>query len=367
VTKGLAMLTVLLSDLAIVNGFFVWPKLLPAALLLAAAALVLSPLWDEVRSRLWGGALIAALCGLAMMGHGSSVFGIIPIVILAAFRGLPSWRWIGIAVLAFIVVMGPWSAYQHWGDPPGTRLEKWYLGGDVEPDNKSVSEAILDGYGEAGVGGTLHHKGQNFVAIFGGGPMWTNLELSKAGFELDSFEAIVRPLRTIFFFNLLPSLGLLLLGPVAMAIGWRRRGRDPTEFGAALTLFGAFGLCTLLWALIMFGGSAAQTVIHQGSYLVPILGMGACAIGLRAVWPRFACWLLALNLIVMLVIYVPDFEPVVESSFSPGNAALALVGLIGFAVVAFEVRPGRRLWRRGAGREPATARSPTPSPASTRA
>ena len=206
VTKGLTMLTVLVSSLTIVNGFFVWPKLLPAALLLAAAALVLSPLWDEVRSRLWGGALVAALCGLAMMGHGSSVFAILALALIAAFRGLPSWRWIGVAVLACIVVIGPWSAYQRWGDPPGNRLEKWYLGGDVEPDNKSVSEAIIDGYREAGVGGVLHHKGQNFVAIFGGRAMALNLEQSKAALEAGNFELVVRPLRTIFFFNLIPSL-----------------------------------------------------------------------------------------------------------------------------------------------------------------
>jgi len=271
-------------------------------------------------------------------------------------------------VLAFIVVIGPWSAYQHWGDPPGNRLEKWYLGGDVEPDNKSTSEAIIDGYREAGVGGVLHHKGQNFAAIFGGGPMWTNLELSKGGVELGNFEAIVRPLRTIFFFNLLPSLGLLLLGPVAMAIGWRRRRRRPEDWNAALMLLGTFALGVLLWALIMFGGSAAQTVIHQGTYLLPVLALAGCAIGLRAVWPRFACWWLVLNLIVMLVIYVPDFETVATSAFQPGNAILAALGLAAFAAFAFEFRPGRRRRGRGPGRVgDSTARSPTPSPASTRA
>jgi hypothetical protein len=364
VTKALAMLTVLVSDLAIVNGFFVWPKMLPAALLLAAAALVLSPLWDEVRSRLWGAALVAALCGLAMMGHGSSVFGILALAVLAGFRGLPSWRWIGVAALAFIVVMGPWSAYQRWGDPPGNRLVKWYLGGDIEPDEKSVGEAISDGYGE-GLGPVLHHKGQNFVAIFGGKAMTTNLRMTKEAIEAGNFENAVRPLRSIFFFNLVPSLGLLLLGPVAMAIGWRRRRDRPDEWGAASVLLATFAIGTVLWALIMFGGAAAQTVIHQGSYLLPALGIAGCAIGLRAVWPRFACWWLALNLILMLVVYVPDFEPVPTSAFSPGNAILAALALAAFTALAF--RPGRLLRGRDPGQEPASARSPTPSPASSRA
>jgi hypothetical protein len=370
VTKALAMVTVLVSDLTLVNGFYVWPKLLPAAMLLAAAALVITPLWGEVRGRLWGGALVAGLCGLAMMGHGSSVYGIIALALIAAFRGLPSWRWLGVAVLTLVVVMGPWSAYQKWGDPPGNRLTKWYLGGDTEPDDKSVGEAIVDGYREAGLGGTLHKKGQNFVAIFGGKPMWTNFELSEAGIEAGDFEAIVRPFRDTFFFDLIPSLGLLLLGPVAMAIGWRRRGRDPTEFHAAAIVLATFALGAVLWALIQFGGFSAQTVIHQGSYLVPLLGLAGCAIGLRAVWPRFAIGWLALNLIVMLAIYVPDFEPVEGAAFTPANGVLALFGLAGFAAVAFELRPGRLLpglsgrRHRGREQEPASARSPRPSPAS---
>jgi hypothetical protein len=360
ITRALTMATLLVADLTLVNGFYVWPKLLPAAMLLAAAALLISPLWDEVRSRLWGGALVAALCGLAMMGHGSSVFGIIPIALIAAFRGLPSWRWLGIAVLTLVVVMGPWSAYGKWGDPPGNRLTKWYLGGDTEPDEKSVSEAIRDGYGEAKLSTILHKKGQNFVAIFGGKSMTQNLKSSGEAIGRGDFENAVRPLRSIFFFNLVPSLGLLLLGPVAMAIGWRRRGRRPLEWRAAATILGAFALGVLLWALIQWGGWTATTVIHQGSYLLPVLGLVGCTIGLRAVWPRFAIGWLALNFVLMLVLYAPDFEPVEGSSFSLANAVLALLALAGFAAVAFGVSSGR-----GRDREPESARSPMPSPAST--
>jgi hypothetical protein len=349
VTKALTMLTMLISPLAVVNGFYIWPKLLPAAMLLAAAALVLTPLWDEVRGKLWGGALVAALCGLAMMGHGSSVFGIVALAGVAAFRGLPSWRWIGVTVLAFIVVIGPWSAYQRWGDPPGNRLEKWYLAGDVGPDEKSLGEAFTDDYGEAGLSGTLHNKGQNFVAIFGGGPMATNLRGTVEAIERGDFKSAVWLIRTNFFFYLLPSLGLLLLGPVAMAIGWRRRRDRPEEWKAAAILLTTFALGALLWALIMYGGSWATTVIHQGSYLLPALGVAGCTIGLRAVWPRFACWWLALNLLLMLVLYVPDFEPVPASTFSPGNALLALLGLAAFAAIAFGAGSGRR-------RQTATAR-----------
>src|SRR4029077_14748732 len=118
-TRALAMIAVLLSDLAIVNGFYVWPKLLPAAMLLAVAALVLTPLWRRARHSLAAAGLIALLCGLAMLGHGSSVCGTVPLAVPAAGRALPSWRWLGVAAGVGIVLLGSWSAYQKYGDPPG--------------------------------------------------------------------------------------------------------------------------------------------------------------------------------------------------------------------------------------------------------
>lgn len=359
VTKALVMAVVLVSPLAIVNGFYVWPKMLPAAMLMGAAALVISPLWDEVRSRLWGGALVAVLCGLGMMGHGSSAFPIIGLALVAAFRGLPSWRWLAVAVLTLVVVMGPWSAYGKWGDPPGNRLTKWYLGGDTEPDKKSVSEAIIDGYGEAKLSTIVHKKGQNFAAIAGGWIFTGAIREIREGNERGEFAGEVRPLRSTFFFNLLPMIGLLLLGPVAMAIGWRRRAsRNQDEWRAATMVLLTFLVSTIVWALLQWGGWTATTVIHQGSYAIPALGLAGCALALRAAWPRFAIGWLALDFVFMLVVYTPDFEPVEGSVFSPTNGVLAALALLGFGAVAFGVRTRRRPG-------PASARSPMPSPAST--
>ena len=149
------------------------------------------------------------------------------------------------------------------------------------------------------------------------------------------FEEAVRPVRSIFFFNLVPSLGLLLLGPVAMAIGWRHRGRDPAEWRLAAMCLAVFGLGAVLWALIQYGGAVAQTSIHQGSYLLPIIGICGCAVGLRAAYPGFACWWLALNALLMLAIYGPAFEPPPGSSWSALSLLLAAVGLSGFVALAF--------------------------------
>ncbi|HEY3493001.1 MAG TPA: hypothetical protein VGK43_08605, partial [Solirubrobacterales bacterium] len=262
VTRGLVLVTVLVSDVAIFNGFFVWPKLLPAAMLLAAAALTITPLWGELRRSIWGAALIGTLLAVAMMGHGSSVFGIIPLAVLVAFRGLPSWRWIGVAALVGIVVMAPWSAYQKYGEPPGNRLLKWSLAGVPEIDDRGTVETITDSYREVGLGGAIHNKGQNYVTMLGGGPAWGALERAADGVESGDLEATVREVRLILFFNLFPALGLLLVAPFVMLIA-RRRGRSrPEEWSFALTCWSVVGIGALAWGLLAFGDLSSRTVLH---------------------------------------------------------------------------------------------------------
>jgi hypothetical protein len=334
VTRAMAMLTVLLSDLAIVNGFFVWPKMLPAAMLLAAAALVLTPLWPGVRKSLWGAALFAALLGLAMLGHGSSLFGAIPLIAIAALRALPSWRWVGVGLGVGAVLLGSWSAYQKYGDPPGNRLTKWYLGGAIEIDKRGVVEAIADGYGEAGLGGSIDNKVDNFETMSGGEPAAVGVENIVRQVGDDDLTDAVAEARNIFFLYLLPSLGLLLVGPVAMVVGWRRRNLNPDEWRLASICLAAFAIGAISWGLILFGGSLASTVIHQGSYLIPVLGLCGAAVGLRAVFPRFALWLLAANALLMLAIYAPSLEPPAGSGYSPFAAAVAVLALAGFGAAA---------------------------------
>jgi hypothetical protein len=336
VTRGLAMLTMLLSDLAIVNGFFVWPKLLPAAMLLAAAALVLTPLWDELRRGPRAGVLVGALLGLAMLGHGSSVFAVAALALVAAFRGLPSGRWLATALLAGVVLMVPWFAYQRLADPPGNRLTKWMLGGATEVDDRSTSEAIVDGYREAGFGGAVHNKAENFVTMAGGGPALGFAERAASAAGHGELDVALRETRAILFFYLLPSLGLLLLALPAMALARNRVRGSPGGWRFALVCLAVVAVACVFWGLLIFGSEQVRTVIHAGSYLVPILALTGAAVGLRAVLPRFGAAYLCASAALMLALYVPSLEPPLPgTAFSPTAALLAAAALGGFVAVGF--------------------------------
>jgi hypothetical protein len=356
VTRGLALVVVLVSDLAIVNGFFVWPKLLPAAMLLAVAALVLTPLWQSLRHSLWGAALVAALCALAMLGHGSSVFGVIPLLVIAAFRGLPNWRWLGVAALVGIVLMGSWSQYQKYGDPPGNRLTKWSLAGFTGIDERSTTEAVLDAYGEAGLDGAIHNKAENFATMSGGRMAIDGI---RAALDSGKLSDLVRTVRVNNFFYLLPSLGLLLLTPFVMAAAWRRGRRNPAEWSLALSCFLALVLGAVTWGLLLFGNLEDRTILHVSSYLLPLLGLVGGVVGLRATFPRFALYYVGASAVLSLALYAPALDPLPGSSYSVAAILLSALALAAFVFVAF--RPGDDLRLAGDDADVGGDRAPRPN------
>lgn len=333
--RSLAIFAAMVSDIAILHGFFIWPKLIAAAFLLAALAMVLSADWARLRGNLYAGALFALLCGLAMLAHGSSAFFAIPLLVLGALRGMPSWRWLGVAALVGVALLGPWSAYQRFVDPPGNRLIKWQLGGSLQIDNRGSLETIIDGYKQAGFGGTLRNKWANVRQIIGLEETESALREASNNISEGHLGRAVMALRLPRFFDLLPFLGILLIAPVAMLVA-RARGRPGgPEWRFALITFALCALACLVWVLLMFGAPESTTMIHVGSLAVPLLAVCACVVGALAVCRRLAVGLVAANALVVLLMYVPSLTPPPGTSYSAMAAVLAAASLIGFGFVAF--------------------------------
>ena len=336
--RGLAIVAAMVSDIGILHGFFVWPKLIAAAFVFAALAMVLSDEWPRLRANPYGAALFASLCALAMLAHGASAFALIPLLILAAMRGLPSWRWLGIAALVGFVLLAPWSAYQRFADPPGDRLLKWQLGGSLEIDDRGALETIGDGYREAGFDGTLANKWGNVTRIVG--QKDTEEAVGDAtAYVGDGDPGAAAALRAPRFFSLLPMLGFLLVGLAAMLVA-RARGRPGgPEWRFALYALAFCGLACAIWALLMFGEPDSSTLLHVGSLAVPLLAIGACVAGAYAVQPRLAIALVGFNALFVLALYVPALTPPPGTSYSAVAALLAAAALAGFGAVALRPTP----------------------------
>jgi hypothetical protein len=269
-----------------------------------------------------------------MLGHGSSIFGIIPLAAVAAWRGFPSGRWVATGVLTGVVLLLPWSMYQKYGDPPGNRLTKWMLAGDIGPDSRPALSTIIDAYRTAGAGGAVHFKAENFVTLTGGGPMANLGKDAVDSAESGDVEAALLDIRSIVFFYLLPSFGLLLVAPALMLAARIRRTMNGPEWKFALMCYLVLTIGAITWCLLLFGNSISRTVVHQGSYVLPILGFCGAAAGLRATFPRFATWFLAFSGLLSLAIYAPSFDPPPNSSYFPLAITFATLGLLAFGLVA---------------------------------
>jgi hypothetical protein len=355
-TRALAVVAALVSDVVIVNGFYVWPKLLGAGFVLAAMALVVAPRESTIRSQPLTIVLLGALAGLAYLAHGTSVFGLIPVAAIALWRGLPSWRWVAAAAAALMIFVLPWTAFQHYVDPPGTRLMKWSLAGAAGIDDRGVVETILDEYGTAGVATTIDNKWQNFLTMAGGNPavgaplegqvpfgdVVTEIGDTVTAVGEGKFGVAASKVREIRHWHLLWTLGILILALPLIAIGrLRGRWRDDLDWRFARFSLLVVGIGVVAWGLLMFGSVAGRAVVTQGTLALPLVAMVGVVAGLRATYPRLADWFVAANVVTVLILYLPYLPPLPGDSYSGGAALATVASLAGFLALAFSSRAGR--------------------------
>ncbi|HEX6667056.1 MAG TPA: hypothetical protein VF081_10735 [Solirubrobacterales bacterium] len=348
-TRVLVMIAALVSDVAIVNSFYVWPKLLGAAFILAALALVVDPRGSTLKRAPWTIVLFGALAGLAFLSHGTSSFGLIPLAAIAIWRGLPGWRWLAVGAASLLLLVLPWVAYQSSVDPPGNRLVKWSLAGVVEIDDRGTFEAIADEYGAAGLSGTLDNKLSNFETMLGGNPADSDPPPGQFPFgdvvhesgDLVSaladgeFETAISKAREIKHWHLLWMFGLLLLALPAILVGRLRAGwQESDEWRFARFCLLVYGIGVVCFGLLMFGNVAGRAIATSSSLALPLVGIAGLVAGLRATFPRWADWLVGANVLSVLVVYTPYLGLPVGRSYSTFAALVFLGSLAAFLALS---------------------------------
>lgn len=338
---------IIVSGFAVVHTTYVWPKLLPAALLLfPLSALVFERSEEWKRSVEWG-AFAGLAAALAMLGHGGSIFALVGMGLSAlVLRRLPSFRVAGVVVAVAVLVHLPWTAYQAAADPPGNRLIKIHLAGVTPIDERGVLEAVRDEYTALGFSAAVHHKLENFAAMgsdFGGTLGYLGASLRPGDGEMR--RASISKLRERMFHQVFPALGVLNLGFLSLAVLALRKTATSQRARIATRGVLVAGVTLIVWCLAMFGPGTTQ--INHGTYLPLLLLFIAATIGLFAGARRFAAAIASthLGLSAYLYLFAKSERALLPASqwSSTGYAApdatmMAAAAALAVAVVAL-------LWR----------------------
>ncbi len=147
-----------------VNTVYVWPKFLAASFSLCAFSVLIDKGFKPSTALVLAGLFSA----LSLLSHGAAIFGLIALVpFVFMSKDLLNVRLILIASSLALLMFLPWIFYQKFFDPPGNRLTKWHLAGQISESNESLMALIGKNYSNLGIDGSINAKMKN-VAVFSG-------------------------------------------------------------------------------------------------------------------------------------------------------------------------------------------------------
>jgi hypothetical protein len=311
-----------LTSTIVVNSVFTWPKLLAAALVLAALALLMSRGEANLRARsLFVGAVVASTLGL--LAHGGTAFALPTLVVFALwqfrrerFRALVGDALWGAA--AFVALYTPWLLFQRFVDPPGDRLLKWHLAGAIPVTDDSFFTVVRRAYSSLSFGEILANKWANLKEVF-------DFDLLRGLYPAGAASRSTRNGAEFLHTSNALSLAVPLLIAMALYVFiLRARGRRAGATDRRLVIACLATVPSLVaWALIMFG--PATTLVHQGSHvwLLILLTVPVAWLALHSEW---AAWILvALQGSLALCFLAPPWVP---SSLRPWGLATLLAGVV---------------------------------------
>jgi hypothetical protein len=329
----------------IFNSFFSRPTQLPVGFLFIIAAYLFTERYKAVRSDWRIGALIGAATAFAMLCHGGSIFALLGIgITLLLLRRVPNYRFILAAVGCAAILYFPWMMYQKYYDPPGDRLLKWHLAGEIHlrPD-VTFGQLVTANYRKLGLSGIKEYKSTNVRALFDQEQPWHYPAILLKGLVTgnhDQVAAAVAEVRYAGFLHWFWSIDLFSLVPLGILLLLPFVRPKKLEFKQGLYLWFCTVITLIVWCLLMFGPSG--TWAFQGCYFTEY----AAVLGsILLVWSysRVVAAVIAVaHMVWSLVIYVwlaPPSPIGAATVAGPKNVPLIFATiLIGMALVV-------ALWR----------------------
>ena len=314
------------TGFVLMNAFFVWPKLLSAGYLCAAAGVLFG---SRQRS---SGLIAGALAGLGLLAHGGAFFAVSALLLVALFSTARAR--LPLMLAAVVVTVAPWMAFTQFVDPPGNRLAKWHLAGVTRPDPRGVVEAIIDSYKSRNLQQIVEDKLENARAQVG--PNWF---LRHAGRLGDKSWWDIQ--FGILGFAAFPAWMGIIMAPLYRG---SRKMLTP-----ALRLHALWLTALTLSCLLMFGPAldAEPTVAHarpflpQQSYFIPLVALASTTLaGLSLPGLLRFLFIGALLLVgTMSYFYPPVGVTANLFTTAPSAPALALSLLALTALAWFFTRP----------------------------
>lgn len=291
---------------------FVWPKLGSASLMIGAFLLFAEPSAQQPdRSFVLGGAC-AALAYLAHGGVAFSLLGLLPFVFFWRHRvHVRQWAF---SALAFAVLVGPWMAYQHWYEPPGNRLLKWHLTGNMGLDSTSLWESARAAYEKIGSHGALASRWSNLRMQFAGN--WADWLRFKPGLGLVQ----LRYGETMFLTRAWCGWNVAL---ITLVVCFAQRRRLPVVVRVRFRDLAVWiGTGWLIWILLMFIPESAT--LHQGTLVTQVASLPLLAASVLYVSRRLFVALATVEAVWFVLAWSP-LTPGMTGRLEPLAVGLTLV------------------------------------------
>ena len=235
---------------------FVWPKLLPAGMLIAAIALVLERQRNLTPFE-WGA--VGVLCGASLVAHPGGVFAfpilagalVLPPDGVTRIRHrviLPDRRSALALVAGSTWVLAPWLAYRRFVDDTRSLISMWHLAGVNDPtERRPLIGLMVDQLSSLGLGGWLMQRVRNLSTVVG----LKEIQVPQPWWNRMVNVGVWSPFW---------SGGLLWPLSPSLALSWRS-----TASRISSARLAACGLAAvLLWICIEYGPPVAPAVTHHG-------------------------------------------------------------------------------------------------------